>query len=162
MEGQFGAMAAASVKSDKERFAEWMKKYNRTYETKTEWEIRFSAFKENLHRVEAHFADTELKGHWMGLGYFSDMTIRQFITEHLGCTGTGGGIVDESDSDDGEAEPEEDSEEEAEGKAEAEGDVTVKRQRIGCKDKKGVKQLQAIVAILKCFKDLKIKFLRRF
>ncbi|KAJ0536748.1 putative fruit bromelain [Helianthus annuus] len=65
-EGRFEAMAAASVKSDEERFEEWMKQYNKIYKTEAEKQIRFKSFQINLREIDAHLANKSLKAHTKG------------------------------------------------------------------------------------------------
>ncbi|XP_021984238.1 probable cysteine protease RDL3 [Helianthus annuus] len=135
-EGQFGAMAATED-ADRKRFEDWMKEYNKEYKTPDEEAIRFSAFKENLCNIEAHLANPNLAPHWKGLTQFSDMTLRQFLTEYLGCT-FGGGYLVASDEHEDEEEDEVQGqvlEDEDKGKRVAEVEykleVSVKHQRRG-------------------------------
>ncbi|KAI7731397.1 hypothetical protein M8C21_011508, partial [Ambrosia artemisiifolia] len=72
MEGQFEVIAAASVKSEEERFEEWMKKYNKKYESDEEKAARFKSFLANLRVVDAQCA----RGfNSMALNQYSDLTI---------------------------------------------------------------------------------------
>ncbi|MFS7901434.1 putative asclepain protein [Helianthus anomalus] len=109
-------MAASSVKSDEDRFEDWIKKYNKNYETEAEKKMRFKSFQINLRHIDAHLANKNLKTHTWGLTQYSDLTLDEFYREILKSpNGYSGGIIEDDDDDDDE------------------GEVPGKRQRRGCK-----------------------------
>jgi cathepsin L len=75
--------AAVSASTYEYSFVGWTTKFNRTYSSEVEKQLRFEIFKDNMDKIEKHNADKS-QTYTMGLNQFADMTQHEFAAKMLG------------------------------------------------------------------------------
>jgi C1A family cysteine protease len=72
--------SALSEAEYKAQFGEWQSKFNKTYTSQSEREVRFQIFCDNVDKINRHNAD-ETQTFTMGMNQFGDMTQHEFAAK---------------------------------------------------------------------------------